>query len=153
MDSSSANNDYGYPASEPIPDIQDYHHELTEFLLDNREMHKAARHGLAQGLWAGGGAVAGGLLLGPVGGLIGGVAGSVVGFFRSENYNGVVQQVLELDEDRQRRLVRGVQQVLATAGAANLATPSGFRAGLVEFASRAAVRDKVWHAIEDAIRQ
>ena len=61
------------------------------------------------------------------GGLIGGVAGSIAGFFQSEDYNGVVQQILELDQARQQRLVKGVRQVLATAGAASddLMTVSG----------------------------
>ena len=141
-----------YPAAEPIPDVTAYHHELMEFLVDNREMQKAAKHSLKQGLYAGGGAVVGGLLGGPVGGLVGGIAGSIVGFFQSDDYNGVVQQLMVLPEERQVRLVRGVRQILATSGATtDLRTVQGFKQGLIELASRRSVRDKVWNALMDAI--
>lgn len=105
----------------------------------------------SSGLFAGGGAITGGLLMGPLGGLVGGILGSVIGFFQSDNYNGIVQQALELPEVRQQRLVRGVQQILAAAGATNLTTVDGFRRGLIEFASRRGVRDQVWSACLNAV--
>lgn len=67
------------------------HRELMEFLTDNAQMRETARNALKQGLWAGSGAIAGGLLLGPIGGLVGGIGGSVIGFLRADEYNGVVQ--------------------------------------------------------------
>jgi len=141
-----------YPAAEPIPDIASYHAELSEFLVDNVEMKKAAKHSLRQGLYAGGGAVAGGMIGGPVGGLIGGVIGSLVGYFQSDDYNGVVQQVMVLPEERQVRLIKGVRQILATAGATtNLRTVQGFRQGLIEMAARPSVREQVWRACLDAV--
>jgi hypothetical protein len=69
-----------YPAGDDIPDPIDYQHdELMGFLADNHDMRETARNSLKQGVWAGGGAVSGGLLLGPVGGLVGGILGSIVG--------------------------------------------------------------------------
>ena len=143
-----------YPASEPIPDIEVQHHELLEFLMDNPSMRQAAKHSLQQGLWAGGGAVAGGLLAGPLGGLIGGIAGSMVGFVKSDDYDGVVQQIVVLESSRKERLIKQGQAVLLTAGATapQFQTAQAFRGALVEFAARRQVRDKVWKACLDAVR-
>jgi hypothetical protein len=145
-----------YPASEAIPDparVDFQHHELIEFLMDNTEMRKAAKHSLKQGLFAGGGAVAGGMLLGPVGGLIGGVAGSLVGFFQSDNYDGAVQQIIQLEGTRKDRIVQEVGKVLMTAGATakQFETPDAFRAALVQFASQRNVRDQVWRACQQVV--
>ena len=69
--------------------------ELWEFLQESRDMRLAAKNSVRQGLYAGDGAVAGGLLLGPVGGLVGGVTGSLVGFFQTPDYDGAVQQLMK----------------------------------------------------------
>jgi hypothetical protein len=145
-----------YPASEAIPDparVDFQHHELIEFLMDNTEMKKAAKHSLKQGLFAGGGAVAGGMLLGPVGGLIGGVAGSLVGFFQSDNYDGAVQQIIQLEGARKDRIVQEVGKVLMTAGATakQFETADAFRAALVQFASQRNVRDQVWKVCQQVV--
>ena len=71
--------DYG-SNDEAIPNMDENYGTLMEFLTDNPEMKKAAVHSLRQGLMAGGGAVVGGLILGPVGGLVGGIAGSLMGY-------------------------------------------------------------------------
>lgn len=145
-----------YPASEAIPDparVDFQHHELIEFLMDNTEMKKAAKHSLKQGLFAGGGAVAGGMLLGPLGGLIGGVAGSLVGFFQSDNYDGAVQQIIQLEGTRKDRIVQEVGKVLMTAGATakHFETADAFRAALVQFASQRNVRDRVWQVCQQVV--
>jgi len=147
-----------YPAADRIPDPSlagSQYHELMEFLNNNRDMRKAAKHSMKQGLWAGGGAVAGGLVLGPVGGLIGGIAGSLVGFMQSDNYDGVVQQVLALDRARQERLVQAVSQILKSSGAnaQQFESPEAFRAALYEFASKPTVRDQMWRACVAAIEE
>jgi hypothetical protein len=53
--------------------------ELVMFLTDNDEMRSCAKQSFQQGLWAGGGAIGAGFVLGPIGGLIGGIVGSVIG--------------------------------------------------------------------------
>ena len=141
-----------YPAADDIPDLDTQHHELIEFLTNNHEMRKAAKHSLQQGLFAGAGAVAGGFLLGPIGGLVEGIAGSIVGFSRAEDYDGAIHQILKLETSRKSQLVSEVHQVLRTAGAQQLNSAEAFKEALVQFASQRAVRDQVWRACLDSIR-
>ena len=135
-----------------IPNIDDYHTELVEFLVDNPNMKHAARSAMKQGLGAAAGATMGGLFLGPVGGLVGGILGSVVGFLAVDDYDGVVQQIVKLQSETQKeRLIKGVRQVLMTAGASMPTTASGFRGALVEFAQQRNVREQVWNLCMDAV--
>lgn len=131
------------------------HRELMDFLTDNTQMRETARNALKQGLWAGSGAIAGGLLLGPIGGLVGGIGGSVIGFLRADEYNGVVQHLGELPQQQRSHLVQSVGKVLVNAGASQseLATPGAFQARLVEFASRRPIRDQIWKACMDVMRE
>jgi hypothetical protein len=143
-----------YPAGDDIPDPIDYQHdELMGFLADNHDMRETARNSLKQGVWAGGGAVSGGLLLGPVGGLVGGILGSIVGFLRADEYDGAVQQLLQLSPHRKTLLVRSVQTVLTSAGAtvSQFQSPTLFRAALLQFVSQQQVRDQIWRACVDAM--
>jgi hypothetical protein len=143
-----------YPESDRIPDpLADLqHHELMEFLVNNVEMKKAATHSMQQGMWAGAGAISGGLLLGPIGGLMGGMAGSLVGFMRSGNYEGAVQQVMKLNAAEKTVLVTQVHEVLRTAGAKDMLTAGAFQAALVQFASQGAVRDQIWRACLESVK-
>jgi hypothetical protein len=146
-----------YPASDHIPDpdrVEVEYTELMEFLSNNQDMRKAAKGSLQQSLYAGGGAMAGGMLLGPVGGLIGGVTGSLMGFFRADDYDGAVQQILQLEGARKARLVEQVHKVLLNAGASvqQFESAEAFRATLVEFASQRAVRDQVWRTCLESIQ-
>ena len=131
------------------------HRELMEFLTNNNQMRETARNALKQALWSGGAAVAGGLLLGPVGGLVGGIAGSVVGFMQSNPYDGVVQQLGELNEAQRGILVQSVGKVLVDAGASptELLESGVFQEKLLEFASRGQVRDEIWKACMDVMQQ
>ena len=135
-----------------IPNIDDYHTELVEFLVDNPNMKHAARSAMKQGLGAAAGATMGGLFLGPVGGLVGGILGSVAGFLIVDDYDGVVQQIVKLQSEAQKeRLIKGVRQVLMTAGASMPTTAIGFRGALVEFAQQRNVREQVWNLCMDAV--
>ena len=136
---------------------EDYRAELWEFLQESRDMRSTAKSSIKQGLWAGGGAVAGGLLLGPVGGLVGGVTGSLVGFFQSDDYDGAVQQLMKLPELRQNKLLRAVGQVLSgAAGDASVEdfweSPETFRRTLAEYAGRKQVRDQIWRLCTEAMK-
>lgn len=144
-----------YPGSDGIRDPDMQYTELMEFLTNNHDMRKAAKGSLQQALYAGSGTLAGGMLLGPVGGLVGGVAGSLVGYFRADDYDGAVQQILQLEGARKMRLVEQVHKVLVDAGASaqQFESPEAFRATLVEFASQRGVRDQVWRACLDSIRE
>ena len=147
-----------YPAGDdiPSPDREEMeYHELMEFLTENQDMRKAAQGSLQQSLYAGGGAMAGGLLLGPPGGLVGGIVGSVVGFFQSSDYDGALQQILRLEGARKSQLVQQVHRVLTDAGASanQFESAEAFRATLVEFASQRAVRDQVWRACMECIKE
>ena len=108
-----------------------------------------------QGLLAGSGAVAGGLLLGPVGGLVGGIAGSVVGYFNAPNYNGAIQQIMVLEGHRRDALVRAVRLSLLHAGAnaRSFDSPQQFKETLLQFAAQRQVRDQIWKACVDALEE
>lgn len=145
-----------YPAADDIPDpaVEFQFQELTQFLTNNPEMRTTAKQSIQQGLYAGGGAVVGGMLLGPVGGLVGGVMGSLVGFWTADDYDGAVQQILLVRGSRKERLVQEVHRVLLQAGATarQFENAQAFRSALVNFASQRAVRDQVWKACLESIR-
>lgn len=143
---------------EPVPDlsvIDAQHQDLMNFLTNNSDMRAAAKSSIKQGLYAGGGAVAGGFLLGPVGGLVGGIVGSIAGFFKSEDYDGAVLTLVKLPEPQKRVLMQRVGEVLilAGAGASQIMTGPGFHDALVEFASRRSVRDDLWNACVQSLQQ
>ena len=136
--------------------IDEQHRVLIEFLTNNDEMKKAAKNSLKQGLLAGGGAMVGGLLLGPIGGLIGGVTGSIIGFMRTENYEGAVQQILVLETTRKNHLIDAVKASLLDAGASGpraFTSAENFRTTLNEYANNRAVRDQIWKACMEAIHE
>ena len=142
---------------DPIPDIDvdDNHYSvLMQFLQNSRAMKETAQGSLRQGLICGGSAVTGGLLLGPLGGLVGGVAGSIYGFLTSPNYEGVIQQFVQMEDTEQRqRLLKSVRLCLLHAGAsaASFASPLQFQQSLVQLTEQPAVRDHIWKACMDAM--
>lgn len=143
-----------YPAAEPIPEPAAMHGELIRFLTNNRDMRKTARSALKQGLWAGGGAMTGGMIMGPVGGLVGGIAGSLIGFFKAEDYDGVVLQLTKLNQQQRQFLLAEVGQVLVKAGATTqqLATVDNFRKALYTYALQENVREGMWQACLSAMQ-
>jgi len=142
-----------YADDDPMPNMEENYGTLLEFLTDNPEMKKAAVHSLRQGLMAGGGAVAGGLLLGPVGGLVGGVVGSLVGFAQAPNYEGMVQNIRHLERGRQEHLMSQVKVALLAAGATakSMESTDQFKQVLVQYAAQAPVRDQIWKACVEAL--
>jgi hypothetical protein len=143
-----------YPAADPIPEPAAMHSELIRFLTGNRDMRKTARSALKQSMWAGGGALTGGLMMGPVGGLVGGIAGSLIGFFKADDYDGVVLQLSKLSQQQRQFLMAEVGQVLVAAGAttSQLASAESFRTALYTYAQQDSVRDEMWRACVSAIQ-
>jgi hypothetical protein len=144
-----------YEDENPIPNMDNHYDTLMEFLRDNDGMRAAASGSLQQGLWAGSGAITGGLLLGPVGGFIGGVGGSLVGLYyaNKNSYQGVLQQIGDLEAHQRQRLVAAVRASLVDAGAnvRNMESPEQFRTVLMEMVQQHAVRDQVWKACVAAL--
>lgn len=137
---------------------EDYHAELMNFLRECGDMRSSStgKSSLKQGLYAGGGAIAGGILLGPVGSLVGGVTGSIVGYMRSDPYEGYVQKLVRLSPTNQDKLVRAVGKVLSenaptTTSADVLESPQSFRRTLWEFATKKHVRDEIWRLCREAL--
>lgn len=48
------------------------------------------------------------MIAGPVGGLVGGVAGSVIGFLQSDDYDGAIKLIMDLESERHQRLMKEV---------------------------------------------
>lgn len=144
-----------YEDENPIPNMDNHYDTLMEFLNDNDAMRKTAVGSMKQGLMAGGGAVMGGLLLGPVGGLVGGIAGSLIGFFRAPDYHGAVQQIMLLEGHRREKLVQAVRLSLVHAGASarSFDSPQQFKEALLQFATQRHVRDQIWKACVDALEE
>jgi hypothetical protein len=146
----------------PMPDVDAqqqqraaYYETLLDFLRDNDGIRAAASGSMKQGLLAGGGAVTGGLLLGPIGGLVGGVVGSVAGLYYAQkhSYRGVLQHIGELEPVERQRLVTAVQQTLLHAGAnaRSFDSPQQFKTVLLEMADQRVVRDQIWKACIEAL--
>ena len=149
-----------YPAADRIPDpvgedtFDARYITLMEFLSTSSEMRKTATSSFKQSLWAGSGAMAGGMILGPVGGLVGGIAGSLVGYVRSSDYDGAVVHLSKLDAVSKKELVTKVGHVLIAAGAATkgLSTETVFRDALFSYASQSSVRDDLWNACLESLQ-
>jgi hypothetical protein len=138
-----------------VPDADTFQHgELIYFLTQSHEMRKTAKSALKQGLYAGGGAIAGSFLLGPVGGLVGGIAGSVIGFFNSDNYDGAVLALTKIEGSRRNVLMQEVGKVLMVAGATTqqIASSEAFRSTLLHYAQDNTVRDGIWRACLHSIQ-
>ena len=82
------------------------HASLMSFLTESDSMRKTAKNSLRQSLYAGGGAFAGSFIGGPVGGLVGGIAGSLVGFFKSDDYDGLLLAVSKIDDAHRTKLLK-----------------------------------------------
>ena len=82
------------------------HASLMEFLTESDSMRTTAKNSLKQSLYAGGGAFAGSFIGGPVGGLVGGIAGSLVGFFKSDDYDGLLLAVSKIDDAHRTKLLK-----------------------------------------------
>lgn len=154
MDNFESNRDNDIPNA-----VNEQHRVLMDFLSNNDEMKKATKQSLKHGLLAGGGAVAGGMLLGPVGGLIGGVTGSLIGFMQSDPYDGIVQQLVFLETTRKAELIDAVKATLVDAGALRnsntlnaFSSTEAFRETLSFYASQRTVRDQIWKACMEAVR-
>ena len=147
-----------YPGAEPIPepagDIDARYSTLMEFLTDNSEMKKVAKSSLKQALWSGAGAMGGGLVFGAVGGLVGGIAGSIYGFMSTPNYDGALVHLCGLPEEEKKALLTRVGQVLITAGATaqTMNSQDAFKAALMTYASQPSVRNGLWDACAEALK-
>lgn len=84
----------------PTDSEDEYHSELMKFLSESSDMRKTARGALKQSLFSAGGAFVGAFVGGPVGGLIGGIAGSLTGFINSDDYDGAIVAITNLQSDR-----------------------------------------------------
>lgn len=138
-----------YPAADPIPEPDIYAAQYTtliDYLNNSHDMRQTAKGSMKQAAYAGAGALAGGMLFGAVGGLVGGIGGSLVGFFQSNNYDGIVLQLCKMDDRQQQTLVRDVGKILISAGAAaqSLNSVDAFRDALLSYASQRRVRDDLW---------
>jgi hypothetical protein len=142
-----------YDNDNPIPNMDNHYDTLMQFLTESDDMRKTATGSLKQGFFAGGGAVVGGILLGPVGGLVGGITGSLVGYFQAPDYNGMVQHITGLEDQRKQQLLRSVRLCLVQAGAnaRNFESPDAFRSALLQFAAQRQVRDQIWKACLEAL--
>ena len=150
---------YGSDNDDTIPDMDsqmnDSHYDIVmEFLRNNDQMKQTATRSLRQGLIPGGGAVAGGLMLGPVGGLVGGIVGSIYGFYSTPNYNGIVQQMINIEDvGKRNQLLKSIRLCLLHAGAnsKNFSSVEDFQHVLYQYAENRDVRDQIWKACTDAI--
>ena len=129
--------------------VEEYHSEFMQFLNESNEMKNITKHSVKHGLYAGGGALAGAVALGPVGGLIGGCVGSCVGYMNSKDYDGIVQGVLKLDNDKKKVVLKEVTHVLMNAGATmqQISTSSGFRDALFDLVNNKKVREELWNIV------
>mmetsp|Transcript_12988 Transcript_12988/g.16964 ORF Transcript_12988/g.16964 Transcript_12988/m.16964 type:complete len:136 (-) Transcript_12988:704-1111(-) len=77
-----------------------------------------------------------------------GIAGSVAGFLTSDQYDGALQNISALEDERRKKLINEVTQVLIAAGATanSLQMTSGFGSALREYAQQDSVRDGIWRA-------
>ena len=129
------------------------HRVVIDFLTNSQEMRQTAKSSLKQSMYAGGGALAGGFILGPVGGLVGGIAGSVAGFLHADDYDGAVLAMSKLEGARKDALLKGVGAVLMAAGATarQFESAEAFQSALKEFAAQPAVRQQIWNACRNAV--
>jgi hypothetical protein len=136
-----------------IPDIpniptSEYHSELMRFLSESSDMRNTSKGALKQTAIAAGGVMVGSLVLGPVGGLVGGIVGSIAGFLHTDDYDGVLVSMTNLETDRRNRLLKEVFTVLSGAGITleSMPTAEAFGSTLRHYASQDHVRNGIWDA-------
>lgn len=129
-------------------DNDEYQSELMKFLSESSEMRNTARGALKQSLFSAGGAFAGAFIAGPIGGLVGGVVGSAAGFLNSDDYDGAIVAITNLETERRSRLMGEVFTVLKSAGATaqSLGTAQAFGSALHRYAADESVRNGIWSA-------
>lgn len=138
-----------------IPDIPNedsytdsQYSELMDFLSHSRGMRETAKNAVKQSIFAAGGAFAGSFIAGPLGGLVGGIMGSIVGFVQSDNYDGLIVCLTNLEEEKRKRLMYDVMRVLKVAGATaqNFQSVEMFKEVLLSYAEQEQVRNGIWNA-------
>ena len=77
-----------------------------------------------------------------------GVAGCVAVFLQSDQYDGAIQAIIKLEDERRKILINEVTKVLITAGATanSLQMNDGFHIALRQFAEQDTVRNGIWQA-------
>lgn len=146
-------NDDGIPNMDDMTNQQHYQ-VVMDFLQNNKSMKQTATNSLRQGLITGSSAMAGGLLLGPIGGLVGGIVGSIYSFTSTPQYDGIIQQMIHMEDIQKRDTVlHSIRLCLLHAGAnvTKFQSPSDFQQTLYQFAEQREVRDHIWKACMDAI--
>jgi len=80
--------------------------------------------------------------------------GSIVGYKSIDDYDGAIVAVRGLEGGRRDELMAVVGSVLAAAGASvgQLSTLEGYRESLVQFAEQEDVRNNLWEACVNSVR-
>jgi hypothetical protein len=153
MDNFDNNDDDTIPNMDETTNHEHYQ-VVMEFLQNNDRMKHTAINSLRQGLICGSSAVIGGIVLGPIGGLVGGIIGSIYSYTSTPHYDGIVQQMIHMDDVQKRnQLLNSIRLCLLHSGAnvTNLLSTADFRNVLYEYTEKREVRDQIWKACMDAI--
>jgi hypothetical protein len=74
---------------------------------------------------------------------------------KSDPYDGAVKAIVDLEAEKQAILLEEVAKVLVASGAMynNLLLADGLSNALLEFAAQEGVRDNVWKACTNALKE
>lgn len=81
---------------------EEYQSELMRFLNESSDMKKRVKGAMKQTLITAVGTLAGSLLLGPAGGVAGAGFGAMAGYRLSDDYDGILTEISELDSERKK---------------------------------------------------
>lgn len=98
-----------------------YYNRLMKILSTNPDLRKSAKGIFKQVVYGACGTVVGGVFGGPIGALVGGFAGSVIGYMLSDDYDSMINVLMNMSDSEKERLVQKVQELVGGTGIKELA--------------------------------
>ncbi|XP_021345941.1 uncharacterized protein LOC110445589 [Mizuhopecten yessoensis] len=95
-------------------DYKMYFGQLIEILETNPEMKRSAKGISKQEAYGAGGTAIGGVLFRAARALVGGIAGSLIGYISSDDYQRMIQIMINLSDSKKKELVNKVQELVGS---------------------------------------
>lgn len=93
-----------------------YYNQLMEILSTNPDLRKSAKGIFKQVAYGACGTAVGGVFGGPVGAMVGGLAGSVIGYMQADDYDSMINVLMNMSDSEKQRLVQKVQELVGGTG-------------------------------------
>ena len=93
-----------------------YYNQLMEILSTNEDMRKSAKGIFKQVAYGACGITIGGVVGGALGAMVGGLTGSIIGYMQSDEYDSMINVLMNMSDSEKKRLVQKVQELVGGIG-------------------------------------